>query len=181
MKAFFLRRYSLLLLGFILNSCVENLDFDQGEYNASPVLNSPIVFFNLDQNDFIDTTTNTDILCLTEVSNFTYFAGPFFRDNVERVELSIEVNNQFNRSFTFTMDFLDDNDQVVYSIASFTAPPNQMVTPSITPIIISDNQNFLNTRKIRIIVKMSASTVPLNPNIIQNVSFKSAGTYYVRT
>ncbi|QMU66295.1 MAG: hypothetical protein GKR88_19740 [Flavobacteriaceae bacterium] len=182
MKTNLLKNYSFLLfLGFVFNSCVNNLDFNQVDYSATPVYNSPIIFFDLNQNHFIDTATNTDILTLTEITNITVFENSFIRDNTERVAITIEVNNQFNRNFTFAMDFLDGNNNVLYSAINFTAPSNQLTVPVIAPIVIANNQNFLSTRKIRVTIQMSAGTTMLDPDIIQNVSFKSTGIYYIRT
>jgi hypothetical protein len=164
-----------------LNACVENLDFNQIEYSATPVYHSPLVFFDLNQNNFIDPTTNTEIATVIDVTDFTYLETSVFRDNLERVELAIEVNNQFDRDFMFTMEFLDENNNLVYSIGNFTATANQLTVPTINPIVIANNQNFLQTRKIRITIDMGSSTTPLSPNVIQNISFKSSGTYYVRT
>ena len=79
------------------------------------------------------------------------------------------------------MDFLDGNNNVLYSAINFTAPSNQLTVPVIAPIVIANNQNFLSTRKIRVTIQMSAGTTMLDPDIIQNVSFKSTGIYYIRT
>jgi hypothetical protein len=183
MRRYFLKRYSVLFfLFFAFSSCIDNLDFNQIEYSATPIYNSPIVFFDLTQSDFIDSTTNTDILRVEDVTDFTYLETSFIRDNLERVELNFEVNNQFsNRSFSFSFEFLDENNNPTHPVINFTVNPNELLVPQINPIIVANNQGFLTTRRIRVQIVMSASTTPLNPTVIQNLSFKSTGTYYVRT
>ena len=183
MRRYFLKRYSVLFFLFLaFSSCIDNLDFNQIEYSATPIYNSPIVFFDLTQSDFIDSTTNTDILRVEDETDFTYLETSFIRDNLERVELNFEVNNQFsNRSFSFSFEFLDENNNPTHPVINFTVNPNELLVPQINPIIVANNQGFLTTRRIRVQIVMSASTTPLNPTVIQNLSFKSTGTYYVRT
>ncbi|MFY0603629.1 MAG: hypothetical protein JXQ93_06740 [Flavobacteriaceae bacterium] len=182
MKAFVNKNFLLLFfLSFVFNSCVDNLNFDQIEYSATPIYNSPIIFFDLDQNDFIDSTTNTDILTTEDITNFTYLETSFIRENLEKVELNMEVNNRFDRSFTFSFEFLDENSNGTHPIINFTVNPNEILNPVINPILIANNQDFLRTRKIRVRIEMSASTTPLSSTVIQNLSFKSTGTYFIRT
>ena len=101
-----LKRYIFLIFSLsMFYSCVDNLDFDQIEYSATPVYNSPIVYFDLNQNNFIDPTTNTDITAVSDITDFTYLDNSFVRDNLQRVELNFEINNQFdNRSFSFSIE-----------------------------------------------------------------------------
>jgi len=183
MKTNILKRYLLLIFSLsTLYSCVDNLNFDQIEYSANPVFNSPIISFDLNQNNFIDPNTNTDIPTVLDVTDFTYLDNSFVRDNLEKVELNFEINNQFdNRSFSFFIEFLDANDNATHPVINFITQPNQLLVPPIETILISNNQDFLRTRKIRVRIEMSTGTVPLSPTVIQNLSFKSAGTFYVRT
>ena len=183
METAVLKRYLLLIFSLsALYSCIDNLNFDQIEYSATPVYNTPLVSFDLNQSNFIDPNTNTDIPIVSDITDFTFLDNSFVRDNLERVELNFELNNQFdNRSFSFSIEFLDANNNATHPIINFTTQPNQLLVPPIETILISNNQDFLRTRKIRVSVEMSTSTTPLSPTIIQNLSFKSAGTFYVRT
>ena len=38
-----------------LISCTDNLNFDNINLNVDPVITAPLVYFELDQNDFFDT------------------------------------------------------------------------------------------------------------------------------
>lgn len=177
------KRYIYLTVSlFALFSCVDNLDFDQIEYSATPIYNAPIISFDLTQNNFIDPNTNTDITNVSDDTDFTYLESSLIRDNLERVELNFEINNQFDeRSFTIFIEFLDENNTPTHPVINFTVQPNQLLIPPVETILISTNQNFLRTRRVRIRAEMSTGTSALNPNIIQHLSFKSAGTFYVRT
>lgn len=183
MKVNVLKRYLFLVFSlYSMYSCVDNLDFNQIEYSATPVYNAPIISFDLTQRNFIDPNTGNDVNTLMDRTDFTYLENSFIRDNLEQVALKFEVNNQFdNRNFTFFIEFLDENDLATHPVISFTAQSNQQLEPPLETILISNNQNFLRTRQVRIRVEMSTGTTPLNPNMIQNLSFKSAGTFYVRT
>lgn len=178
-----LRRYIFIVFSLCtLYSCVDNLDFDQIEYSATPVYNAPIISFDLTQNNFINPVTNTDITEISDAADFTYLDSSLIRDNLERVELNFEIHNQFDtRSFSIFIEFLDENNNPTHPVISFTVQPNQLLIPPLETIIISNNQDFLRTRRVRVRAEMSVSTTPLNPNTIQNLSFKSAGTFYVRT
>ncbi len=183
MKVNVLKRYLFLVFSlYSMYSCVDNLDFNQIEYSATPVYNAPIISFDLTQHNFIDPNTGNDVNTLMDRTDFTYLENSFIRDNLEQVALKFEVNNQFdNRNFTFFIEFLDENNLATHPVISFTTQSNQLLEPPLETILISNNQNFLRTKQVRVRVEMSTGTSPLNPNIIQNLSFKSAGTFYVRT
>ena len=53
--------FLLLFITAFLNSCVGNLDFDQvNDFSATPVFNSSLVYFTLDQQEFIDPMTGLE-------------------------------------------------------------------------------------------------------------------------
>lgn len=177
-----LGRYLHLFIVFAaFSSCVDNLNFNQIEYSATPVFNGPIIFFDLDQNNFIDPNTNAEINSISDESDFTYLDASVVRDNLERVELNFEINNQFDRIFSLSIEFLNENNTPTNPIITFTANPNELLVPPVETIVIANNQAFLQTRKVRVTIQLSSGSTPLSPNFIQNLSFKSAGTFYVRT
>ncbi len=182
MKTNTLKRYLLLILSLSTLACVDNLDFDQIEYSATPIYNAPIISFDLTQNNFIDVTTNTDIPIVSDEADFTYLDSSLIRDNLEKVELNFEVNNQFdNRVFSLFIEFLDENNNATHPVINFVVQPNQLLVPPIETILIANNSDFLRTKRVRVRIEMSTGSTPLSPTIIQNLSFKSAGTFYVRT
>lgn len=175
------RYLSLFLLFATFQSCVDNLNFDQIEYSATPVFNGPIIFFDLNQNNFIDPNTNSEINTVIDEADFTYLDASVVRDNLERVELSFEINNQFDRNFSLSIQFLDENNIPTHPVITFDANPNELLVPPVETIVIANNQAFLRTKKVLIRIELSPGATPLSPNIIQNLSFKSSGTFYVRT
>lgn len=182
MKTNALKRYLLLILSLSTLACVDNLDFDQIEYSATPIYNAPIISFDLTQNNFIDVTTSTDIPIVSDEANFTYLDSSLIRDNLERVELNFEVNNQFdNRVFSLFIEFLDESNNATHPVINFVVQPNQLLVPPIETILIANNPDFLRTKRVRVRIEMSTGATPLSPTVIQNLSFKSAGTFYVRT
>ena len=65
-----------------LISCTDNLNFDEINLNVDPVLTVPLVYFELDQNDFFDNTTGLEIPLVTDTSDFRVFKSSAIRNDL---------------------------------------------------------------------------------------------------
>ena len=170
----------LLFIAAFLSSCVDNLDFDQVNLDIDPIVNSPLVYLDVDQNDFFDDTTNAEISAIADVSDLTIFQSSVVRENLTRVVFNFEIENGFNRGFTINVVFLDDNDNVTY-----TVNPDLLIGPGVSDysatrtISLASSPQLLNSSKVRINLTISNSSTPIDPDIPQFLSFKSAGIYYL--
>ena len=102
-----------------LISCTDNLNFDEINLNVEPVLTAPLIYFDLDQNDFFDYTSDTEIPLITDASDFRVFKSSAIRNDVFKVVFDFEIENRFDRSFEINIVFYDGNDNITRTIPSF--------------------------------------------------------------
>jgi len=175
-------KYKPLILVFTLSllySCINNADFNQVDIDATPVLNFPLVFFELDQLDFLDDTSTIELDSITDVTEFDAFQSSTVRQNLGRVDLLFEIENMFDRNFQVEVDFLDDQDNITYSFQDLTIASGIDFIELRESVIIERNPLILNTTKARITVRLSSSSGILDPDVEQRFSFKSVGIFYL--
>ncbi|MBL4605889.1 MAG: hypothetical protein JKY02_09590 [Flavobacteriaceae bacterium] len=170
----------LLFITTIFCSCANDLDFDQIDLEHTPVINTPLVFFELDQNDFFDDIGAIEISSVSDISEFRLLESSTIRDHVVFANVLFEVNNQFDRLFNVNVVFLDDNDDVTMSLTQFTILPGDPGFELREGISISNNPSFLTSTKIRVTISLVPSGVILDPDIPRTFKFKSSGIFYLR-
>ena len=176
-------KYKPLVLLFIVtffSSCVNDLDFDQINLDHTPIINSPLAFFELDQNDFFDEVGAVEITSVTDISEFRLLQSSIVRDNITFANVLFEVNNQFDRFFNVNVVFLDDNDNVTLSLTQFTILPNDPSFELREGISISNNPAFLASTKIRVTISLGPSSTTIDPEVPRTFKFKSSGIFYLR-
>ncbi len=169
----------ILLFTVLLSSCVNNLKFDQIELDIDPVSEFPLVFFELNQNDFFDVTTSTEVDIFAGISDIEVLESSVIRDNLLRADLRFEVVNRFDRNFTVDVEFLDTNNMVTFTFDRLFIAPGATNFSAIQNVIIADTPAFLNSSQIRVTVRLTPSTTILDPNIPRTFDFKSAATLYL--
>ena len=168
----------LFMLAF-LSSCVDNLDFDQVDLDIDPIFTSPLVFLELDQNDFFDADNSVEITTVADISDFTTLQSSVVQDNLTQAVLNIEAENRFDRSFLIEVDLLDDDNNVTYSFADYLITANDLNYTATTRIFPQSTPDFLNSTRMNIVVTILPSSNQLDPNIPKTLNFKSAGIYYL--
>ena len=176
-----LNRTPLILLFIIpfLNSCINNADFDQVNINAEPILNFPLVYFELNQLDFLDDTGTIEIPTITDVTDVEVFSSSTVRENLGRVDLIYQIENEFERGFIFEIDFLDDAGNVTYSFQNVTVPSGLNFIEIRENIVIAENPAILNTTQIRVQINLSAASTTLDPDVERRIEFRSTGVFYL--
>ena len=140
----------LLFLFLFLNSCVDNLNFDDTDLNLTPTFTSPLISFNLNQNDFIDQINNVDDLEIDAiVGDFTVLQSDGVRDNLTRLQINMEISNQFDRAITISVSFEDDLGNITFVHPSFVVLSNENNFKREINILISNNPLFLASKKIK--------------------------------
>ena len=163
-------------------SCVDNLDFSQIEdYNATPEYTSSITYFTILAKQFFN-QAGVQQSERIDVTDFRIFDNSYIRNNLVKVDFNVEIKNEFDRSFTIQIDFLDDNNLVTYSFLKpliITANKLDYTNPT-EEILISNHLIFLNTTRIKIFVTDN-STAPLNSKDTSELEFKSSVKIYIDT
>jgi len=176
----FIKTPSILFFLFIFFSCTENLNFDDTELNIGAVHTSPLVFFTLDQNDFFDRVNDVEIINVEVViGDFTLLQSEGVADNLIRIDFDLKIRNEFTRTITSTVNFLDENDNVVQVVAPFIIPAGDLnyrhrIVQTITPV-----SPLLRAKRIRVALRIDTSSgSPIRPDDPRIFDLKSTGTYY---
>ncbi|WP_347174139.1 hypothetical protein [Polaribacter uvawellassae] len=173
-----------LIFIFLFSSCIKHVDFDQIEdLTAEPVFKTSLAYFTLNQVTFFDRINSLEIIApISRTSKFLSLNSSFVRENLEKLSIEFEIKNEFNRNFTVDFQFLDDNDIVTHSLRRFYIGANNLKYLHNETIIVSGNQKFLSSTKIRVLIQLSPSNNGggINPNIDKKLVFKTAGTFSLK-
>ncbi len=89
-----------------LISCTDNLNFDEINLNVDPIITAPLIYFELDQDDFFNTTSGAEIPMVTDTSDFRVFKSSAIRNDLIKAVFDFEIENRFDRSFEINIVFL---------------------------------------------------------------------------
>jgi hypothetical protein len=160
-------------------SCSNNLNFDNINLEIEPEVTSPLVFFELDQRDFLD-ENNQEITVVSDITVFRIFDNTVLKDNLVELTLDFEIENGFDRSFLVDFVFLDEDENITYDVEDFSINAGNLDYSSTRSIVIETSPEFLNSIKVRVDVVLSPSTTILNPDIEKTFKFRSSGTFYLK-
>ena len=160
-------------------SCSNNLNFDNINLEIEPEVTSPLVFFELDQRDFLD-ENNQEITVVSDITVFRIFDNTVLKDNLVELTLDFEIENGFDRSFLLDFVFLDEDENITYDVEDFSINAGDLDYSSTRSIVIETSPEFLNSIKVRVDVVLSPSTTTLNPDIEKTFKFRSSGTFYLK-
>ena len=162
-----------------LISCTDNLNFDEINLNVDPILTAPLIYFELNQDDFYNSTTGTEIPMITDTSDFRVFKSSAIRNDVFKAVFDFEIENRFDRSFEINIVFYDGNDNIIRAIPSFNIGAQDLNYVASESIEIEASPIFLTSRKVSVEVKLNPSATQIDPNIYQIIKFKSTGTFHL--
>ncbi len=162
-----------------LVSCSNNLNFDNINLELEPEVTSPLVFFELDQRDFLD-ENDQEITVVSDITVFRIFDNTVLKDNLVELTLDFEIENGFDRSFLVDFVFLDEDENITYDVEDFSINAGDLDYSSTRSIVIETSPEFLNSTKVRVDVVLSPSSTILNPDIEKIFKFKSLGTFYLK-
>ena len=168
----------LICIAFLV-SCSNNLNFDNINLEIEPEVTSPLVFFELDQRDFLD-ENNQEITVVSDITVFRIFDNTVLKDNLVQLTLDFEIENGFDRSFLVDFVFLDEDENITYDVEDFSINTGDLDYSNTRSIVIETSPEFLNSIKVRVDVVLSPSTTTLNPDIEKTFKFRSSGTFYLK-
>ena len=162
-----------------LVSCTDNLNFDNINLVIEPEYTSPLVFFKLDQRDFLD-ENNQEISVVSDITDFRVLDNTVLKENLVELAIDFEIENGFNRSFLVDFIFLDEDENITYNVDDLSVNAGNLNYSSTRSILIETTPEFLNSTKIRVDVFLSPSSTILNPDIEKTFKFRSSGTCYIK-
>ncbi|WKD84908.1 hypothetical protein KCTC32516_00244 [Polaribacter huanghezhanensis] len=173
-----------LIFIFLFSSCIKHVDFEQiGDLTAEPIFKTSLVYFTLNQVVFFDRINSLEIVTpINKTSDFLSLNSSFVRKNLIKAEIEFEITNEFDRDFTVDFQFLDDNNVVTHTLQTFNITANNLKYLHKETIVVSGNQQFLSSTKIRVFVQLSQNNngAAINPAIEKKLVFKTAGTFFLK-
>ena len=173
---------STVIIGSLLFSCVEDLDFDQAEeFTAEPVLVSSLAFFDEPASTFIIDLGDSNII--SDTLSVDIFNDPFVVDNLIRAEFFLETTNSINREFQAQVDFFNDEFELQddLTIDILRSQSNTDVITEFTKIFTDTSLDALKaTTQIVFTLTLieDASLPPIDENTLGRIRLNSMGTFF---
>ena len=172
--------FNLLLIFLFLSACSSKLDFDQAkQLNIQPVFEGDILYFDLHDVNLTDQSGSFRNI-IRDTVDFPVFDDGKVRDGFVKADIEVSYNNTFNRHFTTTYYFIDENDQPVeygqFEIAEADSNHSKITGDAIFTFDKTVNPNFVNFRKIVVEVIVSPDTLPVENKTLH---IQTKGTFYI--
>ena len=171
-----LKRVFLLLTLAVLQSCVSDVDFEQGENFIVRQENTvAFVHFDLRSQDFSNPSRPNEA---TDRLRLEFLRGPFIQDNLTEVEFVYRVENTFSQDIDATFDFLSENENLIYTI-SFTIDGSTNGTPNVTTYSETIPENMVPAFKGSYFMNSSFMLIDNGDPISGNLNFRSTANFVV--
>ena len=174
-----MKTFIFIIAGLLLTACSSNLDFDQAkQLDIQPVFEGDILYFDLHNVNLTDQSGNFRNI-IRDTVDFPIFEDGKVRDGFIKADIKIAYNNTFNRHFTSTYYFIDDNEQPVesgqFDIAAADSSHPEIVGNTIFTFDKTTNPDFVNFRKIVLKIQVSPNTLPVENKTLH---IQTKGTFY---
>jgi len=170
---------SILLLLFLLISCVKDTDFDQTEdFLITPVVELNLIFFDLDASNFIDEGINNSMLIVRDTTVIDFLDDAEVQDAVKRIEFYFEFTNSIPRAFDINFDFLASNDDLNYSMNTTVAAGSSVMPVETIYVENIEGQEIEDLTKSNKVV-VSASISSSDRDLEGTLRLRSKTTYFV--
>ena len=176
---FLLFPIKIFFLLFFFSSCSDTLSFDQVDIDIEPIVNVPIVYFELNQNDFFDVNNGIEISSIADITDFDILQLQTFQEKLIRADFNFEIINRFDRSFQIKVEFLDSNGNQTFSLSDFNVSSRDLNYSATRSIIVQDSPRFLNSTKLRVQINLFPSSNLIDPTISNTLVINSAGTFFL--
>lgn len=176
-----LKKVSIFLCLLILTSCYESLDFDQiNDHVSKQTVTSALTFFTVKPIQFFD-ETGVQQYTISDITQFEGLNNQFVRDNLVKIDFNAQIKNEFDRDVSIQVEFLDRNNDVVYSFTPIIVAENELQYTYFEEIEIATNKPILNTKFVRISTSVENTGTQMNPNDISEFVFKSSVTLHIES
>ena len=166
----------------LFNSCVKDVDFDQAEnILPTPVFESSLIYSNLEASNFINQTTQQEVIVLTDTTRLEYINSDFFVDQLSKTELTFQFTNSLDRIFNVDFVFVNDDDEQRY-LAQIQVAPGQTNNPIVVEanflIEEPDLSIFEEATKLIYRITLPPNTNPINSSDLGLLKLESKATFY---
>lgn len=173
-------KYILIVSSFCLIGCVEDVDFDQKEdieINTTHV--ASLVHFDLGVSDFID-DMGEEVLSRSDTTKLSLFGSSYNENYLVQVDFDYTFSLSFNRTISFTYEFLDADDTSIYVLQPIIIPANTSNYSVTQSLFEADILKVVDTKKVVVNLHMSDGVPKLEDGQFSNFNLMSAATFYYK-
>lgn len=124
-----------LALSFVFISCFKDVDFGQAEdIKLSPDLEVDLLFYELNENDFLDSETNAYSPVIRDTVRLEFLNDDYIQDGLMHAELRFRHENRFPYQVKSKIKFLSNSGQEQFNV-SYDIPPGSIASPGIIDTI----------------------------------------------
>ena len=111
------KKLRLLLLAMALTlvavGCVKDTDFDQAaDVAIRPVVETNLVFFNLEGAEFYDTISNLPRPVVSDTTEIRFLDDTDFQESLLRAEFRFRFDNRIPRDLLVSFDFISEEGEI---------------------------------------------------------------------
>ncbi|UAB79910.1 hypothetical protein INR76_07120 [Marixanthomonas sp. SCSIO 43207] len=171
---------ALLVLVFtFFTACVRDTDFDQAEdITLTPVVELDLIYFNLEANDFFDSSTSNPRLTVTDTTELPFLDDGFVQDDLRKADFLFKFTNSIPRNFDVNFQFLNPENVETYSTQTSIAPgsTNNPQPTDFTETV--EGQELIDlTQASKVVVSVTIESS--NENLEGELNLKSKTTYHL--
>lgn len=174
-------KFAIITSLFFFISCAETLDFNQiDDYVTKPIFTGSLTYFTVVPADFFDSSGTIQQNSISETTNFDALQSQFVRENLVKLDLDVEIKNEFNREVTIRVEFLNNN-VTVYTFTPIIIQGSTVQFKYKEEIEIAATPSILNTTHVKITAELENTGIQMNLNDPSEFEFKSSVTLYIES
>lgn len=161
-------------------SCVGDIDFEQAnEFEALPVIESSLIFFDEQANKFLD--NGSEIINIQDFVLVDFFNDEFVTDNLLKSEFKFEIINSINRDFELQIDFFDETQlQHTFTLTQGASLNNDDVFSSHTEVFEGETLEALKRTRALVFTLRLLPGSPIDENTLGRIQLKSLAVFYFK-
>lgn len=165
---------SLFLLLVLIFSCTKDVDFDQlDDVDIHTSYIATLVYFDLYAPDFLNSENIEEPIQADVVQASLANVSQKY---VDKIELTILTDNDFNRDFNVEIIFFNRNQEPIYQLNPISIPANSAELTTIIEIPSEDISVIFETAYYGFLIALSPSSdgSVLQPDDVYSLEFKSS-------
>ena len=169
----------ILILCYTFQACVDDVDLDQAEeFEFSPVVNLDLVFFSVNQSNFLTSNEQLPVAVLNDTTQLDFLNDNFFRENIRQIDFVFQFENTFNTGFASRAIFIAPNNQERISFDLDVIPSTDGSTQ------ISRLERTVVGEELMDVIRSASIVIQLTPEelptpLAGELSFQSRAVYFL--
>ncbi|MCG9970128.1 hypothetical protein [Christiangramia crocea] len=148
--------FFMIGLSLMLTSCFKDVDFEQAQdIKLAPDLQVDLLFYELTENDFLDSETNTYSPVIRDTVRLEFLDDEYIQDGLMYAEFRFRHENSFPNKIKSKIRFLDNNGREQFNV-NYDIPGGSVASPSIVDTVhtMAGSEIVRVRRSIQMVVEL---------------------------